>query len=106
VSEKTLFRHSTGVRKKLFGEDQNSLHNESRNRIGNRRVVEDCGSNTGFGLMLNGKSDATETVSSLIVHGEASEIPDTLNYFYGLSTVNRLGVRTKNYEYTIKSIAN
>jgi hypothetical protein len=23
-----------------------------------------------------------------------------------LSTVNRLGVRTKNYEYTIKSIAN
>jgi hypothetical protein len=35
-------------------------------------------------LVLNGKSDVTETVSSLIVHGEAPEIPDTPNDFYGL----------------------
>jgi hypothetical protein len=35
-------------------------------------------------LVLNGKLDVTETVSSLIVHGEAPEIPDTLNNFYGL----------------------
>jgi hypothetical protein len=41
-SDKFLFRRSTRVRRKLFGEGQNSLDNESRNRIGNRRIVEDC----------------------------------------------------------------
>jgi hypothetical protein len=68
-SDKFLFRHSTRVRRKLFGKCQNSLDNESRNRIRNRRIVEDCASNTGKNsyatklkvLALNGKWDASET---------------------------------------------
>jgi hypothetical protein len=35
-------------------------------------------------LVLSGKCDVTETVSSFIVHGKAPEIPDTPNDFYGL----------------------
>jgi hypothetical protein len=54
--------------------------------------------------MLNRKLNATETVSSLIVHGIALEIPDTFNdtCICVLSTVNRLGVSMKDDECTIK----
>jgi hypothetical protein len=45
------------------------------------------------------KSDAAETVSSLIVHGLASETADMCNDFCVLSTENKSGVSTKDDKY-------